>query len=314
MVTAQDLLLLKTIVQASSVLGILGVAWLLYFMILSADKFRVRTPFDRIVVLISASDLIAGLIRLFQVADTPDAFPCQLQGFFIQTNALAYGLTQLAMAYMVVYTVYLNGCAETLVRRERWWAFLCFLLPTLSGVLMLFWQPNGQRLIGNATLWCWIRPGLEFYRIVLNYGWIWIILGVNICTCAAVLYSWLSGHFSSQPIHGRYILRRMSFYMVVFMIVFIPSSISRVLQDPPLYITIMHAIVSPGRGLLHLIAFILSQPPVYYDPLESGTAELEEAQVKKTASVRTEHLSVVMPTIPLPSKPSLGFSFNKLSF
>ncbi|RYO84602.1 hypothetical protein DL766_010568 [Monosporascus sp. MC13-8B] len=79
------------------------------------------------------------------------------------------------MAVNVYMTFYFKYDAEKLRRLEVWYFILCYGVPFIPALTFIFIANESQgRMYGNATLWCWISPEWEIFRIALFYGPVWV--------------------------------------------------------------------------------------------------------------------------------------------
>ena len=80
----------------------------------------------------------------------------------------------LAMAVNVYLTFYYKFDAEKLRRMEIWYFLFCYGLPFIPALAYIFiTNKDGNRVYGNANLWCWISRDWDIYRIATFYGPVW---------------------------------------------------------------------------------------------------------------------------------------------
>ena len=80
----------------------------------------------------------------------------------------------LAMAVNVHLTFYMKFDARQLRRMEIPYLLLCYGIPFVVGLVLIFISsPDKGRMYGNATLWCWIAPSWDIFRIAVFYGPVW---------------------------------------------------------------------------------------------------------------------------------------------
>lgn len=79
----------------------------------------------------------------------------------------------LAMAINVYLTVYRNFDIKRLHQMERIYLLACYGIPFVPAVTYIFIRHNGQRVYGDAILWCWIASDLEALRMVTAYAPVW---------------------------------------------------------------------------------------------------------------------------------------------
>jgi hypothetical protein len=82
----------------------------------------------------------------------------------------------LAMATNVYLTFYRKATNEDLKRWERWYCLWCYGIPFVVAFVYLFLQtPLRGKFYGDATLWCWVSPSWDTFRIWTFYGPVWYV-------------------------------------------------------------------------------------------------------------------------------------------
>lgn len=80
----------------------------------------------------------------------------------------------LTMAINVYLTFYYKFDAERLRKMEVWYLIGCYGVPFVPAFIFIFVKnAQGQRIYGNATLWCWVSPDYDILRIATFYGPVW---------------------------------------------------------------------------------------------------------------------------------------------
>lgn len=78
------------------------------------------------------------------------------------------------MAVNVYLTFYRKFDAQMLRRMELPYLSICYGLPFAVALAFIFVSsPEKGRMYGNATLWCWISPQWDVFRIAAFYGPVW---------------------------------------------------------------------------------------------------------------------------------------------
>lgn len=78
------------------------------------------------------------------------------------------------MAINVYLTFYFKFDAERLRRMEPLYLACCYGIPLVPAFTYIFIKDsNGQRVYGDATLWCWVTPEWDIWRIATFYGPVW---------------------------------------------------------------------------------------------------------------------------------------------
>ncbi|KAK4151183.1 hypothetical protein C8A00DRAFT_36191 [Chaetomidium leptoderma] len=134
-------------------------------------------PINRLVFYATIGNLmtnVATLIARSFIGDVNSA-GCQLQAFLIQMFMPADAFWILAMAVNVYLTFYFKFDAQRLRKMEIPYFLLCYGVPFIVALVLVFVSsPEKGRMYGNATLWCWIAPKWDIYRIAIFYGPVWI--------------------------------------------------------------------------------------------------------------------------------------------
>ena len=82
------------------------------------------------------------------------------------------------MAINVYLTFYYKFDAQRLRNMERWYLLGCYGIPSIPAFTYIFIRNNrGQRIYGNATLWCWVSADYDVLRIATFYGPVWYVDG-----------------------------------------------------------------------------------------------------------------------------------------
>ncbi|KAK0109907.1 hypothetical protein ONS95_002578 [Cadophora gregata] len=134
-----------------------------------------------------------------------DPVLCKTQSFLIQMFMPADALWAFILAINVYLTFYWRYRAKHLKSLEKWYCVFCYGITFLLAFILL-WVETEEKgpMYGNATLWCWIAPNWDHYRMYLFYGPIWIICIATIAIYARLLVTLLSNYsilngFSRRP-------------------------------------------------------------------------------------------------------------------
>ncbi len=80
----------------------------------------------------------------------------------------------LAMAVNVYLTFYFKFDAQRLRSMEIPYLLCCYGIPFIVALAFIFVStPEKGRMYGNATLWCWVAPNWDIFRIATFYGPVW---------------------------------------------------------------------------------------------------------------------------------------------
>ncbi len=151
-------------------------------------------PINRLVFYASFGNLMTNVATLMarSFVNNVNSPGCQFQAFLIQWYApfkeISFASTDkvtarfmpadafwtLSMAVNVYLTFYFKFDARQLRRMEIPYLVLCYGVPFIVALVLLFIStPEKGRMYGNATLWCWIAPAWDIYRIAIFYGPVW---------------------------------------------------------------------------------------------------------------------------------------------
>ncbi|KAK4199901.1 putative G-protein coupled receptor 157 [Triangularia verruculosa] len=136
-------------------------------------------PINRLVFYASFGNLMTNAATLMarSFVNDPNSGGCQFQGFLIQMFMPADTFWTLAMAVNVYLTFYFKFDGTRLRRMEIPYLLCCYGIPFVVALTFLFIQtPAKGKMYGNATLWCWISPKWDIFRIATFYGPIWIVI------------------------------------------------------------------------------------------------------------------------------------------
>ncbi|KAF9870812.1 G-protein coupled receptor [Colletotrichum karsti] len=118
-----------------------------------------------------------GTLMARSYIESPASPGCQLQAFLIQMFMPADAFWTLTMAINVYLTFYFKFDAERLRKMEIPYLICCYGIPFVPALTYVFvTNGKGQRVYGNATLWCWVTPDWEIWRILTFYGPVWIAI------------------------------------------------------------------------------------------------------------------------------------------
>lgn len=153
-------------------------------------------PINRLVFYASFGNLMTNAATLMarSFIANPRSAGCQFQGFLIQMYVFGGGekdLTiqlliclvrfmpadtfwTLAMAVNVYLTFYFKFDGSRLRKMEIPYLLCCYGIPFIVALTFIFIEtPEKGKMYGNATLWCWVSPRWDIFRIATFYGPIW---------------------------------------------------------------------------------------------------------------------------------------------
>ncbi|KAK4156642.1 hypothetical protein C8A00DRAFT_40937 [Chaetomidium leptoderma] len=152
---------------------------------------RVRTVPNTFIFFASIANVGASIACLIGfsgiLAGDPSAL-CQAQAFLLEMFMQSDPWWSFAMA-VNVYMVFFMSYPPNNFHRHLWlYCLICFGIPALPAFICLFYTPNGQRIYGNATLWCWIDDAYNPLRIFTYYLPIWTCIALSAVIYVAVGY------------------------------------------------------------------------------------------------------------------------------
>lgn len=82
-------------------------------------------------------------------------------------------LWALAMAINVYLVLYHRFESSRLRKIERFYIVLCYGIPFVPSFTLLFIRSDGQRIYGNAFLWCGLVPKKSWITFAAVFGPAW---------------------------------------------------------------------------------------------------------------------------------------------
>ncbi|RCI13901.1 hypothetical protein L249_8198 [Ophiocordyceps polyrhachis-furcata BCC 54312] len=167
---------ISVVERACSVLSLLGC---IFTIVTFCSSKAFHKPINRLVFYASFGNMLTNVGTLMSNAylSELDSFGCQFQSFLIQTFMPADAFWTLAMAINVYLTFYHKFDAERLRRMEIIYLLGCYGIPLIPAFTYIFVRnQQGQRIYGNATLWCWISGEYDVLRIATFYGPVWVTI------------------------------------------------------------------------------------------------------------------------------------------
>ncbi|KAK4672747.1 hypothetical protein QC763_105770 [Podospora pseudopauciseta] len=152
---------------------------------------RVRTVPNTFILFASIANVgasIACLIGYAGIVAGDDSGLCKVQAFLLEMFMQSDPWWSLAMA-VNVYMVFFMAYNPNNFHRHLWmYCVVCFGVPAVPAVVMLFHRPGDVHMYGNATLWCWIADAYNQLRIFLYYLPIWTCIALSALIYVAVGY------------------------------------------------------------------------------------------------------------------------------
>ncbi|ORY09186.1 hypothetical protein BCR34DRAFT_602979 [Clohesyomyces aquaticus] len=173
-----------------------------------------RKPINRLVFFASFGNVLSNVATLISTTAIPEATRgfstlCEFQGTLIQWFMMADSLWVFCMALNVMLVFFRNYDSRQLRRLEKWYLLFSYGLPSIPAmVYVILDHTREKRVIGPATIWCWVSKEYDWMRITFFYGPVWIFI-----VCTMMIYI-VTGHkifkrraqlrsFSKQPDNER---------------------------------------------------------------------------------------------------------------
>ncbi|KAJ6783200.1 hypothetical protein PWT90_01240 [Aphanocladium album] len=179
LLTESELRAVTAIERSCSVVSVLAC---LFTILTFCTSRRFHKPINRLVFYASFGNLMTSVATLMSRDFTDDILSpgCQVQGFLIQMFMPADAFWTLAMATNVYLAFYHGYDTLHLRKMEIPYLVLCYGLPFIPALVLVFIRnAEGERVYGDAVLWCWISSERRILRIVLFYAPVWAAIIVT---------------------------------------------------------------------------------------------------------------------------------------
>ncbi|KAI1400465.1 hypothetical protein F4819DRAFT_366301 [Hypoxylon fuscum] len=183
---------IETIVIFERLGAALSVTGVLLIFIAYALFKRLRTVPNTFIVFASFANLgasIACLIGYSGVLAGSNSHLCQAQAFMFELFMQSDPWWSFAMAVNVYMVFFFSANPKSFLR--YWWAYfiVCYGIPFIPSLWLLIVRGgDGQKVYGNATIWCWIDKDWSNLRIYTYYLPIWVCIILSSCIYVAVGY------------------------------------------------------------------------------------------------------------------------------
>ncbi|KAH7152904.1 hypothetical protein EDB81DRAFT_648448 [Dactylonectria macrodidyma] len=177
--TSSQLNALSIIERVCSVFSLVGS---LFVIVTFVSSKAFHKPINRLVFYASFGNMMTnvGTLMSRQYIDNPNSVGCQFQAFLIQMFMPADAFWTLTMAINVYLTFYFKFDARRLRRMEIPYLIGCYGVPFVPAFVYIFIKNSkGERMYGDATLWCWVSPEWDIWRIATFYGPIWVVIFIT---------------------------------------------------------------------------------------------------------------------------------------
>ncbi|KAM0438949.1 hypothetical protein ACHAPT_001710 [Fusarium lateritium] len=177
--TPSQLQAVSIIERVCSVFSLLGSLFVIGTFV-SSKAFH--KPINRLVFYASFGNMMTnvGTLMSRQYLGSPHSVGCQFQAFLIQMFMPADAFWTLSMAINVYLTFYFKFDARRLRKMEIPYLIGCYGIPFIPAFVYIFIKnKQGERMYGDATLWCWVSPEWDIWRIITFYGPIWVVIAIT---------------------------------------------------------------------------------------------------------------------------------------
>jgi hypothetical protein len=168
--------------RTMSVLSLLGSCYIISTFMF----FRFfRKPINRLVFYATWGNIMANIATLISasgIPNDPDQLSplCEFQGVLIQWFMMADSLWVFCMATNVFLVFWRGYDAQQLRYLEKWYLLFAYGVPAIPPIVYVIMDHHGsRRVIGPATLWCWIAKDVDWMRIAFFYGPVWIVVSAT---------------------------------------------------------------------------------------------------------------------------------------
>ncbi|KAL1961462.1 hypothetical protein VTO42DRAFT_190 [Malbranchea cinnamomea] len=145
---------------------------------LGSDLFQ--TPINRLIFYATWGNILANvgeLVGRSGLQMNEDGPLCDFQAFFLQWFVGADAFWIFCMALNVYLTLFRQYSPADLKKLEWIYFVACYGIPFVPALVFLFIKSEKRgRVYGSATMWCWIRPEWNGFRIAFFYGPIWALI------------------------------------------------------------------------------------------------------------------------------------------
>ncbi|KAH7160964.1 hypothetical protein EDB81DRAFT_333218 [Dactylonectria macrodidyma] len=183
---------LRTLVLLERIGGSVSLVAVILIFVAYAAVPRVRNIQNTFIMFASIANIgasIASIIALDGLEKGVDSALCQGQGFLFQMFMQSDPWWSLAMAFNVFLVFFFRTSPDAF---HKWWWLYCLICYggpfAISLALVLVRRPDGGRVFGQATIWCWVDRDWENIRIYSYYMLIWI------CIIGSLLFYFMVGY------------------------------------------------------------------------------------------------------------------------
>ncbi|KAF1974435.1 hypothetical protein BU23DRAFT_117269 [Bimuria novae-zelandiae CBS 107.79] len=184
--SAREMMAVQVSERTMSVLSIVGSL----FIISTFLKWHYfRKPINRLVFYASFGNMLTNVATLISISAMPGYSAgyrslCEFQGILIQWFLMADTLWVFTMALNVMLVFFRGYDSRQLLRLEKWYFLFCYGGPGAIAIAYIIMNRYGAyrgKIIGPATIWCWVGKDVEWMRLAFFYAPIWVIVCATMC-------------------------------------------------------------------------------------------------------------------------------------
>ncbi|CAO2657270.1 Nn.00g033960.m01.CDS01 [Neocucurbitaria sp. VM-36] len=174
--SAGKLRAIEIVSRTTSVFSVLGSA----FIVTTFLWFPFfRKPINRLVFFATWGNILANVATLMSTSGIPTQSDhlsglCEFQGVLIQWFMMADSLWVFCMAMNVFLVFFYGYDSQQLRHLEKWYLLFAYGVPAVPALTYVILDHSGYRIMGPATLWCWVAKDVDWMRISFFYGPVWV--------------------------------------------------------------------------------------------------------------------------------------------
>ncbi|KAF1841632.1 family A G protein-coupled receptor-like protein [Cucurbitaria berberidis CBS 394.84] len=140
-----------------------------------------RKPINRLVFFATWGNILANVATLMSTSAIPKhrdmlSQLCEFQGVLIQWFMMADSLWVFCMALNVFLVFFYAYDSHQLRHLEKWYLLFAYGVPAIPALIYVILDHTGHRILGPATLWCWVAKEVDWMRITFFYAPVWIVV------------------------------------------------------------------------------------------------------------------------------------------
>jgi hypothetical protein len=227
---------------------------------------RLRTQVNMMICMVAIADLIASISFSFGATLVNNSAMCQAQGFLIEWFMLSSVFWTFCISAFCYTCIASLNSVHHLNYLQKFYHAFAWGVPLILAILPMTFNSIFQSGPGynNSTLWCWIAPAYQQWRMWIFYVPLWALFILTV-----VLYSLIwrtvtrirkraSMNTKLQKSRNRLTVKT-TVFAVAFFITWMPATINRLigLFDTNVYFSLflLHSIFTPLQGFVSFVIF-----------------------------------------------------------